>query len=114
MKRFSLFIGMLSMVTIILATSPGDSVAQGQSKGGPDKQYLAFGTSTIGGNYYVCGGGIASVVNKAYPWIQINAEVTGGTHANLLLLGNKKIHMALASNDEAFYAFNGLGRFKSK
>jgi hypothetical protein len=85
-----------------------------QAPKGDGKVFLAMGTSSIGGVFYIAGGGISNVVQKYYPNIQINAEVTAGTHSNLVLFANKKIHLGLGTNDEAYNAYNGLGRFKGK
>lgn len=114
-NRFSNMVIWVLAFSLILWAQMGSS-AWAQATGGqePKKHFLAMGTSSIGGAFYVIGGGICNLIRKAHPEININAEVTGGTHANLVLLGTKKVHLALATNDEAYYAYNGLGKFKGK
>jgi TRAP-type uncharacterized transport system substrate-binding protein len=54
------------------------SLAMAQAPGGQEgkKHFLSMGTSTIGGAFYVIGGGICNLVKKVHPDININAEVT--------------------------------------
>jgi TRAP transporter TAXI family solute receptor len=81
---------------------------------GQPRQFLALGTSSIGGTYYVIGGGMASIINKANPQLNINAEVTGGAFNNVVLLGQKKIQLGLVTNDEVYMAWHGQGKYKTK
>jgi hypothetical protein len=113
MKSLSISKVMCFALAIFLMILPTQANPQAPGKE-ESKQFLAFATSSIGGNFYILGGGIGSLVRKAYPNININAEVTGGTHSNLILMGTKKAQLGLATNDEAFYAYNGLNKFKGK
>lgn len=100
----------VTIIVLVLAALGAVTVhATGQTK-----RFLAFGTSSIGGTYYVIGGGMAAIVNKAVPTVNINAEVTGGTFNNMMLLGQKKIQLALVTNDDVFLAWNGQGRYKTR
>ncbi len=114
-NRWVKIVGLVWVFSLILWLAMS-SLAMAQAPGGQEgkKHFLSMGTSTIGGAFYVIGGGICNLVKKVHPDININAEVTGGTHANLVLLGAKKVHLALATNDEAYYSYNGLGKFKGK
>jgi len=98
-------------VVLVMVAVLGVGVADGVAQ---PRQFLALGTSTIGGTYYVIGGGMASIINKANPQLNINAEVTGGAFANVALLGQKKIQLALVTNDEVYMAWHGQGKYKSK
>lgn len=100
-------LAMLLLVVVGVVGSAADVAAQ-------PRQFLALGTSSIGGTYYVIGGGMASIINKANPQLNINAEVTGGAFNNVVLLGQKKIQLGLVTNDEVYMAWHGQGKYKTK
>lgn len=98
-------------VALVVVGGLGLWAAEGQAQ---QRQFLALGTSSIGGTYYVIGGGMASIINKANPLLNINAEVTGGAFNNMLLLGQKKVQLGLVTNDEVYMAWHAQGKYKSK
>src|SRR5260370_22371115 len=53
-------------------------------------QNISIATGGTGGVYYPLGGGMAAVLSKYVPGIQATAEVTGGSVANLQLIGTSK------------------------
>ena len=55
-----------------------------------DKLNISIGTGGTGGVYYPMGGGLANILTKSIPGMQATAEVTGGSNANLKLLGTAK------------------------
>ncbi|MCX7839878.1 MAG: hypothetical protein N2559_10570, partial [Anaerolineae bacterium] len=57
---------------------------------------LSVGTGAVGGVFYVYGGGIASVLSKNVPGLQVTAESTAGSVDNLKLLNAKRGDLALA------------------
>ncbi|MBC2854959.1 TAXI family TRAP transporter solute-binding subunit [Cetobacterium sp. 2A] len=56
---------------------------------------LAIGTSTPGGNYYLVGGGWSNVITNNSPDIEVTAEVTGGSTANLTMIQTGKIDIGV-------------------
>lgn len=77
----------------------------------PKKQFLSLATSTVGGSWYPLGAAMSALIGKHYPQLNINTEVTGGTVDNLNLLKNKKVDLALSTNDQAYLASQGQGPF---
>ena len=71
------------------------------------------GTGGTGGVYYPMGGGMANVLSKYVPGMQATAEVTGGSVANLQLLGTGKSDVGLVMVDAALTALQGEDKFKS-
>src|SRR5207245_2174085 len=82
-------------------------------------QNLSIATGGTGGVYYPLGGGMAAVLSKYVPGMQATAEVTGGSVANLQLIGTGKPYlgmtMAYATLDaikdrkiDAFFWVGGL------
>lgn len=74
---------------------------------------LSVGTGAVGGVFYVYGGGIASVLSKNVPGLQVTAESTAGSVDNLKLLNAKRGDLALAFSDTTYEALKGEGQFKA-
>src|SRR5918999_198266 len=77
-------------------------------------QNLSIATGGTGGVYYPLGGGMAAVLSKYGPGMQPTAEVTGGSVANLQLIGTGKPYIALSMTDAALDALKGEDKFKGK
>jgi len=82
---------------------------------GQQKIELAIATGGTGGVYYPLGGGMANVLSRHVPGMAATAEVTGGSVANLQLIGSgKQQYIALSMTDAAQDAYNGVDKFKDK
>ncbi len=79
-----------------------------------EKINLSIATGGTGGVYYPLGGGMANVLSKFVPGMSATAEVTGGSVANLQLIGTGKPYIALSMTDAALDAFKGEDKFKGK
>src|SRR4030042_1818407 len=77
-----------------------------------EKINISIGTGGTGGVYYPLGGGMANVLSKYVPGMQATAEVTGGSVANLQLLGTGKSDVGLSMVDAALDALRGEDKFK--
>ena len=77
-------------------------------------QNLSIGTGGTGGVYYPLGGGIAAVLSKYVPGMQATAEVTGGSVANLQLVGTGKPYLAMTMVDAGVDAYKGQEKFQGK
>ena len=64
-------------------------------------QNMSIATGGTGGVYYPLGGGMAAVLSKYVPGMQATAEVTGGSVANLQLIGTGKPYIAMTMVDAA-------------
>jgi hypothetical protein len=78
-----------------------------------EKINISIGTGGTGGVYYPMGGGMANVLSKYVPGMQATAEVTGGSVANLQLIGTGKSDVGLVMVDAALTALQGEDKFKS-
>ena len=81
---------------------------------GAQAQNLSIATGGTGGVYYPLGGGMAAVLSKYVDGMQATAEVTGGSVANLQLIGTGKPYIALSMTDAALDALKGQDKFKDK
>jgi TRAP transporter TAXI family solute receptor len=77
-------------------------------------QQLAIATGTTGGVYYPLGGGMAAIFSRNIPGMSATVEVTGGSVANLQLLGAGRVGMILTQVDAAVDAVNGRDRFQNR
>ena len=79
-----------------------------------DKINISIATGGTGGVYYPLGGGMAAVLSKYVSGMQATAEVTGGSVANLQLIGSGKPYIALTMADATLDAFKGQDKFTGK
>jgi TRAP transporter TAXI family solute receptor len=82
--------------------------------GSAQAQSLSIATGGTGGVYYPLGGGMAAVLSKYVAGMQATAEVTGGSVANLQLIGTGKPYIALTMSDATLDAFKGQDKFTGK
>ena len=102
---------MLRFINALLVTV----VAFGAGAGHAAEQInLSIATGGTGGVYYPLGGGMANVLSKYVPGMQATAEVTGGSVANLQLIGTGKPYIALSMTDAAQDALKGEDKFKGR
>ena len=78
------------------------------------KKFLNIGTGGTAGTYYPIGGAIAEVLNKEIPGMSANAQSTGASVANVNMLGDGTIDLAMVQNDIAYYVANGTEMFVDK
>ena len=80
----------------------------------PAQQQLSIATGGTGGVYYPLGGGFGNILGKEIPGVTATAQVTGGSVANLQLIGSGKADIAFTQVDAAYDAHVGRGKFPSK
>lgn len=104
MKKLLLFSVMILSLSIFLAGCGGEE----------KKQFLNIATGGTAGTYYPIGGAIAEILNKEIPSVNATAESTGATVANINMLKDNSVDMAIVQNDIVFYAINGTEMFEGK
>ena len=77
-------------------------------------QNLSIATGGTGGVYYPLGGGMAAVLSKYVQGMSATAEVTGGSVANLQLIGTGKPYLAMTMVDAGLDAYKGQDKFTGK
>jgi hypothetical protein len=82
--------------------------------GGAQAQNISIATGGTGGVYYPLGGGLAALLSKYVPGMQATAEVTGGSVANMQLIGTGKPYIAFTQADAAIDALKGQDKFAGK
>src|ERR1700752_1476862 len=74
---------------------------------------MSIGTGGTGGVYYPLGGAVANVLSKPLPNVQATAEVTGGSIANIKLIGTGQSELSFTMADAAVDAMKGQEKFKN-
>ncbi|MFM8548309.1 MAG: TAXI family TRAP transporter solute-binding subunit [Betaproteobacteria bacterium] len=77
-------------------------------------QNISIGTGGTGGVYYPLGGGLAATLSKYVPGMAATAEVTGGSVANLQLIGTGKPYIGFTMADATLDALMGQDKFTGK
>jgi len=75
---------------------------------------LSLATGGTAGTYYPIGSAIASIINKYVPGVEVTAESTGASVANLKMLRNKNVDMMLGAANTSFAGYQGLPPFDDK
>lgn len=107
--RFSVFAMVLMLVTCLVAGCGG-----GDKKQEAAKKYLNIATGGTAGTYYPIGGAMAEVLNKNIPGMNASAQSTGASAANINMLKDGSVDLAIVQNDITYYAMNGTEMFKGK
>src|SRR5688500_1223343 len=91
-----------------MAAAIGAPAAEAQNK------QLSIVTGGTGGVYYPLGGGFGNILGKELPGVTATAQVTGGSVANLQLIGSGKADIAFTQVDAAYDAISGKDKFPKK
>lgn len=86
----------------------------GGDSGGANGSFVNIATGGTAGTYYPIGGAIAEVLNKDAEGINASAQSTGASVANINMLKDEQVDMAIVQNDIAYYAVNGKEMFDNK
>jgi len=90
------------------------ALAAGLFAAAAQAQNISIATGGTGGVYYPLGGGMAAVLSKYVSGLQATAEVTGGSVANLQLVGTGKPYLAMTMVDAGLDAYKGQEKFQGK
>src|SRR2546428_7007982 len=77
-------------------------------------QKLTIATGGTGGVFNPVGGGMAAVLSRYVSGMQATAEVTGGSVANLQLIGTGKPYLGMTMADATLDAYKGQDKFTGK
>ena len=77
---------------------------------GEKEQFINIATGGTAGTYYPIGGAIAEVLNKN--GMNASAQSTGASVANINMLKDKQVELAIVQNDITYYAVNGKEMFE--
>jgi TRAP transporter TAXI family solute receptor len=75
---------------------------------------LSIATGGTGGVYYPYGGGMAAILSKHLPGVDVTAEVTAASVDNCKLVAAQKADLGFVMGDVGYDAYMGTGKFKEK
>ncbi len=81
---------------------------------GAKEQFVNIATGGTAGTYYPIGGAIAEVLNKDIKGMNASAQSTGASIANINMLKDEQVDLAIVQNDITYYAINGKEMFADK
>ena len=86
-----LTVGLIAVMTAALLVGCGSESSQ--------KKFLNIATGGTAGTYYPIGGAMAEILNKEIPGMNASAQSTGATVANINMLKDNSVDLAIVQND---------------
>ncbi|PKP61985.1 C4-dicarboxylate ABC transporter substrate-binding protein [Candidatus Atribacteria bacterium HGW-Atribacteria-1] len=68
---------------------------------------FTLATGGVAGTYYPIGGAIANIITKFVPGVELTAESTGASVANLKMAGQGEVDFLMGASNTTFAAFSG-------
>lgn len=96
---------MKRMLSVLLVV--GFVLTMGFAASAAEKTFLSIATGGVAGTYYPLGGGLAQVMNKHVPNVEVTAETGNASAANINLIAGHEVSMALVQNDVSYMAIRG-------
>lgn len=94
----------MAVLALVVALAPA-AMAQ--------TQFLNIATGGTAGTYYPLGGAMAEIFNQNVPGVDASVQATGASVANVNMMAQGQVDLALIQNDIAFYADQGQEMFRS-
>ena len=114
-KSFALLVVCMLVIGLLAGCGGGDKKPAAPAAPAADKKvFVNIATGGTAGVYYPLGGAMAEIFNKNIPGMNASAQSTGASVANINLIKDGKVEVALVQNDIAYYAANGTEMFKDK
>lgn len=104
--KLSILSALLVMMIALLAGCGSDSAGE--------KKFLNIATGGTAGTYYPIGGAMAEILNNNIEGMNASAQSTGATVANINMLKEGSVDLAIVQNDITYYADNGIEMFQDK
>ena len=98
------------IATAVCAVALAVGIAGCGGGSGEKEQFINIATGGTAGTYYPIGGAIAEVLNKN--GMNASAQSTGASVANINMLKDKQVELAIVQNDITYYAVNGKEMFE--
>jgi len=108
------FTGMKKALAAGLAMVAMTAALVGCGSDTAEKKFLNIGTGGTAGTYYPIGGAMAEILNKDIQGMNASAQSTGASVANINMLKDGSVDLAIVQNDITYYAANGVEMFKDK
>jgi TRAP transporter TAXI family solute receptor len=112
-RRTGLLLAAILILSLVMGCSGAKSGGSAQEKPwkAGDKVELLLATGGTGGTYYPLGGGMSKLWKDNIPGLNVTAQSTNASVANVRLLGKNEADLALIQNDTADYGQKGTEAF---
>lgn len=117
MSKFkSILLAVVALIcsTTLLAGCGGNEIPAEKTKPDIKEHYLHIATGNTLGTYYIIGGAVSELLNEKIPDMHSGVQTTSGSIANVKLLQEGVVELAIIQNDIASYAVNGTEMFKDE
>lgn len=104
----------LLLATMVLAGCSNSDVPAEKTKADIKEHYLHIAAGNTLGTYYIIGGSLSELLNEKIPDMHSSVQTTSGSIANVKLLAEGDVELAIVQNDIASYAVNGTEMFKDE
>src|SRR5690625_4577629 len=105
--RSGVWAAVLAVLVIVAAAAAPAAQAQ-------RTQFLNLATGGTAGTYYPLGGAMAEIWNQNVSGVDASVQATGASVANVNMLAQGQVDLALIQNDIAFYADQAQEMFQSR
>jgi len=103
-KRFVGFVGLLFLLSVSVGVPSATSATK----------IMALATASLGGTYYIVGSGVAEIISKALPDVQVNAVIAQGSVGNAKLVHSKEAEFGMTNYYSGMNAVQGNKPFPGK
>ncbi|OUM93310.1 MAG: C4-dicarboxylate ABC transporter substrate-binding protein [Firmicutes bacterium ZCTH02-B6] len=104
--RYGRLMGVV-LVALLIASSAVTVFAQ-------RTQFITIATGGTAGVYYPLGGAMAEIFNQNVAGVNASVQATGASVANVNMIAQSQVELALIQNDIAFYAANAQEMFQNR
>ncbi|NLT58351.1 MAG: TAXI family TRAP transporter solute-binding subunit [Clostridiales bacterium] len=122
-RKLGLLIASVLLLTLALGllTACGDSGQSDDSDDAGDSDgsvatsaSIKLATGGTSGTYYAFGGVVAQTLMGKVPGLDISVQSTGASRANIIMVHDNEVEMAIVQNDVMDYAYNGTDLFENE
>src|SRR5690606_9177873 len=96
----------LVLVAVLVAAAATGVLAQ-------RTQFINIATGGTAGTYYPLGGAMGEIFNQNVAGVNASVQATGASVANVNMIAQGQVDLALIQNDIAFYAANAQEMFQN-
>jgi TRAP transporter TAXI family solute receptor len=99
---------------VVLLVLMSVSVGVNAAVAAPKPKIMALATASLGGTYYIVGSGLAEIISKALPNLQVNAVIAQGSVGNPKLVNSKEAEFGITNYYSGMNAVQGNKPFQGK
>ena len=112
MKKIGLIVLSIVMVASVFTGCGTKENEEASSEPAKEIVRISLATGGTGGTYYPVGSGIAALLTKNVDGLEVTAESTGGSVANLKMIGEGQVEMIMSAANTALGGYSGLAPFE--